>query len=101
MTATSASSPTADGDSPISPSTGLPAMPLESLLSLREGGGGEDISGKGRWRGRWPRPSAGAEFLELAIAEKLVLSCFQQGVKRSLLTLAQRLGEGLFQGDHH
>ena len=54
-----------------------------------------------RRRGAAARGSAGRDFLELAVAEDLVLALLEQRVDRLLLQLAQRLGQRLLQRDHH
>src|SRR5208282_5851794 len=44
--------------------------------------------------------SAGGDFLELAIAEQLLLARVEQHVERLLLRVAQRLGQGFLQRRH-
>src|ERR1700694_4890724 len=41
------------------------------------------------------------DFLELAIAEQLVLARVEQHIERLLLHVAQRLGQGFLQRRHH
>src|SRR5438876_3585416 len=45
--------------------------------------------------------SARGDFLELAIAEQLVLARVEQHVERPLLRMAQRLGQGFLERRHH
>src|SRR5437773_629695 len=45
--------------------------------------------------------SARGDFLELAIAEQLVLARVEQHVERAFLRMAQRLGQGFLERRHH